>query len=125
MRKTFILRLLDADVPINYVAQLSGNKNLKSFDSYKRASGEHQRKMSLVLSSGTKTPHISSKAASVNPADKAWQPFKHREEKQASFGEESFSGLFAGSNIRRNPRGDRQFGGLSFVRYSSALSYGE
>ena len=63
-----------AEVPVNYVAQLSGHKNLKSLDSYKTASDEHQRKMSLVLSSGIKKSTISSNAAPVKPAVKAWEP---------------------------------------------------
>ena len=50
VRKTSIGRLLDADLPANYVAQLSGHKNLKSLDSYKSASLLHQRKISLALS---------------------------------------------------------------------------
>ena len=50
VRKTSIGGLLDADVPANYVAQLSGHKNLNSLDLYKSASLLHQRKMSLVLS---------------------------------------------------------------------------
>ena len=41
VRKTCISRLMDAEVPVNYVAQLSGHKNLKSLDSYKTASAEH------------------------------------------------------------------------------------
>ena len=49
VRKTCISRLMDADIPTNYVAQLSGHKNLKSLDSYKTASRVHQRKMSNVL----------------------------------------------------------------------------
>ena len=57
VRKTSIGRLLDADVPANYVAQLSGHKNLKSLDSYKSASLLHQRKMSLVLS---RSEHVKS-----------------------------------------------------------------
>ena len=36
VRKTCISRLMDADIPTNYVAQLSGHKNLKSLDSCKR-----------------------------------------------------------------------------------------
>ena len=48
--KTCISRLMDTDVPENYVAQLSGHKNLKSLDSYKTATDDHQRKMSLTLS---------------------------------------------------------------------------
>ena len=50
VRKTCVSRLMDADIPTNYVAQLSGHKNLKSLDSYKTASRDHQRKMSNVLS---------------------------------------------------------------------------
>ena len=50
VRKTCISRLLDADVPDNFVAQLSGHRSLKSLDAYKSASHEHQRGMSLVLS---------------------------------------------------------------------------
>jgi len=30
--------MMDAEVPVNYLAQLSGHKNLKSLDSYKTAS---------------------------------------------------------------------------------------
>lgn len=40
---------MDAEVPVNYVAQLDGHKNLKSLHSYKAASIEHQRKMSYIL----------------------------------------------------------------------------
>jgi len=36
VRKTCISRLMDAEVPVNYVAQLSGHKNLKSLDSVTR-----------------------------------------------------------------------------------------
>ena len=39
---------MDANIPENFVAQLSGHKNFKSLDSYKSASTAHQ---SLVLSS--------------------------------------------------------------------------
>ena len=55
-RKTCISRLMDAGIPVNYVAQLSGHKNLKGLDSYKTASDDHQRKMSLLLGSETKSP---------------------------------------------------------------------
>ena len=50
VRKTCISHLLDADVPNNFVAQLSGHRSLKSLDDYKSASYEHQRRMSLALS---------------------------------------------------------------------------
>ncbi len=46
---------MDADIPSNYVAQLSGHKNLKSLDSYKTASRVHQRKMSNILSRSSST----------------------------------------------------------------------
>ena len=49
-RKTCISRLLDANVSNNFVAQLSGHRNLKSLDAYKSASYKHQQRMSLVLS---------------------------------------------------------------------------
>ncbi|KAK3703834.1 hypothetical protein QZH41_012445 [Actinostola sp. cb2023] len=55
VRKTSISRLLDVDVPENYVAQLSGHRNLKSLDAYKSASVNHQRRMSFALSRSTKT----------------------------------------------------------------------
>ena len=81
VRKTCISRLMDAEVPVNYVTQLSGHKNLKGLDSYKTASDEHQRKMSLVLSSGKKKSPIFSNAVPVKPAVNAWElePFKHQE----------------------------------------------
>ena len=83
VRKTCISRLMDAEVPVNYVAQLSGHKNLKSLDSYKTASDDNQRKMSLLLSSGTKSP--ASNDAPLNQAVKTSQhPFKSREDSQAS-----------------------------------------
>ena len=41
---------MDAEVPTNYVAQLSGHKNVKSLDAYKTASIDHQLHMALVLS---------------------------------------------------------------------------
>ena len=102
VRKTCISRLMDAEVPFNYVVQLSGHKNLKSLDSYKTASVDHQRKMSLLLSSGTKSP-ISSNDVLLNQAVKASRhPFKPRQDKQASSGEDPLTGfLFAGSNISK------------------------
>ena len=40
---------LEADVQPNFVAQLSGHKNLKSLDSYHSASLKRQREMSAIL----------------------------------------------------------------------------
>ena len=50
VRKTCISRLLDANTPEIFVAQLSGHKNLQSLQSYKSASEQHQLQMSSVLS---------------------------------------------------------------------------
>ncbi|KAK3707289.1 hypothetical protein QZH41_004233 [Actinostola sp. cb2023] len=67
VRKTSIGRLLDADVQTNYVAQLSGHKNLKSLDSYKSASLKHQRNMSAILSGvSSTTASNESSAVAVN-----------------------------------------------------------
>ena len=41
-RKTCISCLVDAEVPVNYVAQLSGQKNLMNVVPYNAASVEHQ-----------------------------------------------------------------------------------
>ena len=63
VRKTCISRLLDADIPENFVAQLSGHKNTESLQSYKSASSTHQRRMSLTLSrahSGSEESTVSS-----------------------------------------------------------------
>ena len=49
VRKTIVGRLLEADVQPNFVAQLSGHKNLKSLDSYHSASLKRQREMSAIL----------------------------------------------------------------------------
>ena len=48
-KKTSVRRLLEADVQPNFVAQLSGHKNLKSLDSYHSASQKRQREMSAIL----------------------------------------------------------------------------
>ena len=62
--KTCISRLIDADVPENFVAQLSGHKSTESLQSYKSASAKHQKRMSLTLSradlSGSRDEALSS-----------------------------------------------------------------
>ena len=64
VRKTCISRLLDADVPENFVAQLSGHKSTESLQSYKSTSANHQKRMSLTLSrtdvSGSRDEALSS-----------------------------------------------------------------
>ena len=50
VRKTSISRLLFADVPENFVAQLSGHKSMESLQSYKSTSAKHQKRMSLTRS---------------------------------------------------------------------------
>ena len=63
VRKTCISRLLDADIPENFVAQLSGHKSTESLQSYKSASSSHQRRMSLTLS---RAPSSSEKSTTVS-----------------------------------------------------------
>ena len=62
--KTCISRLLDAEVPENFVAQLSGHKSTESLQSYKSASAKHQKRMSLTVSradvSGSRDEALSS-----------------------------------------------------------------
>ena len=56
VRKTGVGQLLEADVQPNFVAQLSGHKNLKILDSYHSASLKRQREMpSTVLNRGPDT----------------------------------------------------------------------
>ena len=71
VRKTSISRLLDADIPENYVAQLSGHKSIDSLYSlnYKSAGQQHQRKMSLTLSRiQTQTPSNVNQSTSSSPS---------------------------------------------------------
>ena len=78
VQKTCISCLMDAEVPVNYVAQLSGHRNLKKLRFLpKAASVEHQRKMSLTLSrsgehcaqSSTVSSLHESSTFPVNPKD--------------------------------------------------------
>ena len=50
VRKTCTSRLLDAYVPENFVAQLSGHKSTESLQSYKSTCAKHQKRKSLTLS---------------------------------------------------------------------------
>ena len=69
VRKTSISRLLDADIPENYVAQLSGHKSIDSLQSYKSAGQQHQRRMSLTLSrSQIQTQANVNQSTSCNPS---------------------------------------------------------
>lgn len=52
---TSIGRLLDANTPETFVAQLSGHKNLKSLQSYKSANEHHQRQISYILSGSSQS----------------------------------------------------------------------
>ena len=91
VRKTCISRLMDADAPENYVAQLSGHKNLKSLDSYKTASDDHQCKMSLTLSRTYTSVMPSSSSSGKEETKKEKQP--------AAVGDVLSSGLFSGSTV--------------------------
>ena len=58
VRKTSIGRLLDANCPETFVAQLSGHKSLNSLSHYKVPSAKHQRVMSNVLSGAQENQSI-------------------------------------------------------------------
>ena len=88
---------MDAGIPENLVAQLSGRKNLKSLDSYKSASTAHQRKMSLVLSRSTVTasPFVSE----TNQANKV---FKNSLKQNLPYSNSSVvEGILSGARIQR------------------------
>ena len=88
VRKTCISRLIDANIPENFVAQLSGHKNLKSLDSYKSASTAHQRKMSLVLSRSTSSE-----------TQQATESFKSLSEQNLSYSNSSaVEGMFSATS---------------------------
>ena len=90
--KTCISRLMDAEVPVNYVAKLSGHRNLKSLDSYKAASADHQLKMSLILSrSGQESTQTSTVSVHENTTLSANLPK-----------DVSKSGVFSGAYIGKN-----------------------
>ena len=58
VRKTSISRLLDADIPENFVAQLSGHKSIESLQSYKvgQPSSPTENVIDAQQKSGTKFP---------------------------------------------------------------------
>lgn len=68
VRKTSISRLLDADVPENFVAQHSGHKSTESLQSYKSAGQKQQRQMSLALSRISSLNNTASSTSSDNNA---------------------------------------------------------
>ena len=71
VRKTSISRVLDANTPENFVAQLSGHKNTQSLQSYKSANEQHQRQMSNILSRTEQPPTKSLPAPSQGPSSHA------------------------------------------------------
>ena len=106
VRKTCISRLMDADIPENFVAQLSGHKNLKSLDSYKSASTAHQRKMSLVLSRST-TSSSSTNLRSLHPLEINRAPtetneaFLLKQQSQSYSNRSVVEGTFSGATIQK------------------------
>ena len=90
VRKTCISRLMDADIPENFVAQLSGLKNLKSLDSYKSASTAHQQKMLLVLSHST-PPSCSTGSKRLQPLEtnQTNEAFKNNVQQNLSYSSSS------------------------------------
>jgi integrase len=98
VRKTCISRLMDAGVPQNYVAQLSGHKNLKSLDSYKSASVSDQRRMSLTLS----RPSTSQVSTPQKQQQLSSKPTFMSQQQDISIDRRSaVDGVFAGASIDR------------------------
>ena len=103
VRKTCISRLVDADIPENFVAQLSGHKNLKSLDSYKSASTAHQRKMSLVLSRST-LPSCATGSKRLQPLEtnQTNEAFNNNVQQNLSYSSSSaVKGMFSGATIQK------------------------
>ena len=102
-RKTCISRLMDADMPENFVAQLSGHKNLKSLDSYKSASTAHQRKMSLVLSRST-PPSCATGSKRLRPLEtnQTNEAFNNNVQQNLSYSSSSaVEGMFSRATIQK------------------------
>ena len=53
IRKRMIQTLNDKDIPPSHIMQLSGQKNVKSINSYSHVSHEQQNSMSRILSGST------------------------------------------------------------------------
>lgn len=95
VRKTCISRLMDAEFPENYVAQLSGHKNLKSLDAYKSASHSHQRQMSLVLSRSSESSTGSTSNSGSTQGAKPALSVQRNETSTST----STEGFFSGASI--------------------------
>ena len=94
---------MDADIPENFVAQLSGHKNLKSLDSYKSASTAHQRKMSLVLSRST-PPSCATGSKRLQPLEtnQTNEAFNNNVQQNLSYSSSSaVEGMFSGATIQK------------------------
>ena len=89
---------MDADVPENYVAQLSGHKNLKSLDYYKSASTTHQRKMSMVLSESARHTEATT-SRQEQEIDHAAFSQSSVFYKRKDVSKQAVDGIFSGANI--------------------------
>ena len=100
VRKTSISRLLDGGTPENFVAQLSGHKNLQSLSSYKSASITHQRKMSDILQQQASRPGLSPNAPDFVSVDgTSSQHSLFAQQRSFSFQAMPHPSLFASANI--------------------------
>ena len=97
VRKTSISRLLDANTPEIFVAQLSGHKSLQSLLSYKIASVQHQQKMSNILSrtQSSSTVSLQSHQSMHDMSSTSQYP----QSQLKSFNQSSHEALFGGANI--------------------------
>ena len=78
--KTSIGRLLDANTPESFVAQLSGHKNLQSLQSYKSANENHEKKkkMSYILSGSSQSQNAQQiTAPPASSGGQLMQAFQH------------------------------------------------
>ena len=97
VRKTMIQRLVDAKFSPNEVAQLSGHKNLKSLDSYMKASAQTQKDMSFSLSCKAADCSAQSQVATVwhppsSPHDTDFQQLTTKDPISNLFTSNSFTG---------------------------------
>jgi integrase len=103
VRKTSISRLLDANTPENFVAQLSGHKNLQSLQSYKSASENHQRQMSYILSGEIQNNHQITQASTNSQQSLSSNQLSLRQTNSLAVNNASsptaLDSIFSGANI--------------------------
>ena len=115
-RKTMIQTLSDNDIPPTHIAQLSGHKNLKSIENYRKVSTKQQMKMPELLSSVLAcTARPATKAYSFETANPAISPSTSESQQSMAL----FSGpVIQGGNFSININTGRQSPKLSLEESS-------